>query len=306
MSKISGAIHFTAEKVASVPTPFPPGSEQTQIATFLDHETVRIDALVEEQQRLIALLKEKRQAVISHAVTKGLDPNVPMKDSGVEWLGEVPEHWEVLQFRRFTHLSQGLQIPQSERFHAPGNGRVRYITIKLINSGYLQEGSEYIDAPSKRVVCNEEDVLLARTGATGEVITKVSGAFHNNFFKIDYSRSRIDRDFLVYMLCVKELKGHLRMLAGTTTIPDLNHGEFLGVKVPLPPLAEQKRIIHICNSESSKYDSVIAQSLQQVELLQERRSALISAAVTGKIDVRGWKSPTDSVVSTEANQMEVV
>ena len=102
--------HFTAEKVAAVSVPFPSANEQSGIATFLDHETAKIDALVAEQEKLIALLQEKRQAVISHAVTKGLDANVPMKDSGVEWLGEVPGHWEVAKTARFFKVAMGQTI----------------------------------------------------------------------------------------------------------------------------------------------------------------------------------------------------
>lgn len=269
---------------------FPGEVEQSQIANFLDHESAQIDTLIEKQQTLIQLLKEKRQAVISHAVTKGLNPNAPMKDSGVEWLADVPEHWVVMQFRRITSLSQGLQIPQSERLHEPSKNNVEYITIKSIHAGDTLEHREYINKPSSRVQCTYDDVLLARTGATGEVITGVKGAFHNNFFKIDYSE-KITKDFLVNMLKVQELKSHLLMLAGTTTIPDLNHGAFLSTAIALPSLKEQEEICLEISRLSEKYSLLLKVALKQVKLLQERRTALISAAVTGKIDVRGWVAP---------------
>lgn len=272
----------------------PSYEEQQKIANFLDHETAKIDTLISKQEKLIELLKEKRQAVISHAVTKGLNPDAPMKDSGVEWLGEVPEHWEVLQFRRFTHLSQGLQIPQSERFYNTAEGRAEYITIKSINAGADSEFKEYIESSNQRVFCNTNEILLARTGATGEVITNVEGVFHNNFFKVSYDSSYITKDFLFNMLKVKELKAHLLMLAGTTTIPDLNHGAFLSTKVAIPSREEQLLIVNEVLQKMKGYDSVISNAQTGIALLKERKTALISAAVTGKIDVRDLRDWQDS------------
>ncbi|MBT3813042.1 MAG: hypothetical protein HOF98_09610 [Gammaproteobacteria bacterium] len=278
---------------------FPSKKEQECIANFLDYETSKIDTLIEKQQQLIKLLKEKRQAVISHAVTKGLNPDAPMKDSGVEWLGEVPEHWGVMQFRRITCLQQGLQIPQENRFAESGQNRAEYITIKSINSGSDRVHKEFIESPSKRVVCSMSDVLLARTGATGEVVTNVTGVFHNNFFKVNYDKYKIAKDYLVYILKVNEIKSHLLMLAGTTTIPDLNHGAFLGTLICLPTLEEQLQICIYLDKELDKYYYLGNQAQKFIELLKERRTALISAAVTGKIDVRNWKSPEQNKTNKE-------
>tara|TARA_B110000196_G_scaffold70119_1_gene59925 strand:- start:4292 stop:5641 length:1350 start_codon:yes stop_codon:yes gene_type:complete len=279
----------------------PTFEEAEKIANFLDHETAKIDTLIEKQQQLIALLKEKRQAVISHAVTKGLHPDAPMRDSGVEWLGEVPEHWGVMQLRRITHLQQGLQIPQENRFAEGGEDRAEYITIKSINAGDTAEHKEYIHSPSERVVCVEDDILLARTGATGQVVTNVSGAFHNNFFKVNYEKNKVSRDYLVYFLRVEEVKSHLLMLAGTTTIPDLNHGAFLGTLVSLPNFEEQKSICAYLDKTTERYGYIIQRAQDSVKLMQERRTALISAAVTGKIDVRNWQAPEQSKKTPEAS-----
>ena len=143
-SGVRQTINFT--DIGNSTVSIAPINEQQRIASFLDHETAKIDTLIAKQEKLIELLKEKRQAVISHAVTKGLNPNAPMRDSGVEWLGEVPEHWEVMQFRRVTKLSQGLQIPQSERFYENGKNRAEYITIKSINAGEKSTFKEYIES----------------------------------------------------------------------------------------------------------------------------------------------------------------
>ncbi|MDN3400775.1 restriction endonuclease subunit S [Pseudoalteromonas sp. APC 3213] len=286
-SGVRQTINFT--DIGNSTVSIAPINEQQRIASFLDHETAKIDTLIAKQEKLIELLKEKRQAVISHAVTKGLNPNAPMRDSGVEWLGEVPEHWEVMQFRRVTKLSQGLQIPQSERFYENGKNRAEYITIKSINAGEKSTFKEYIESKNSRVFCTKNEILLARTGATGEVITDVEGVFHNNFFKVSFNEKQINKNYLYKLLTAKELKSHLLMLAGTTTIPDLNHGAFLSTSVAIPPLNEQKKINAFILNKNDRYGLLMSKATNAIELMLERKTALISAAVTGKIDVRDWK-----------------
>jgi type I restriction enzyme S subunit len=201
------------------------------------------------------------------------------KDSGAEWLGAVPSEWNVMQLRRITHLQQGLQIPQDKRFHEAGHNRVEYITIKYLNSKDPSQ-AEYILSASDRVLCNEDDVLLARTGATGQVVTGVNGAFHNNFFKVNYDRNKVTKEFLVYFLSVKEVLGHLLMLAGTTTIPDLNHGAFLGTKIAIPDFMVQAGVVDFLDHETAKIDTLIEKQQQLIALLKEKRQAVISHAVT--------------------------
>lgn len=127
---------------------------------------------------------------------------------------------------------------------------------------------------------------MARTGATGEVITDIKGVFHNNFFKVKYDNKKIIKYFLVYFFKMKEIKSHLLLIAGTTTIPDLNHDGFLDVKIGLPSLLEQTAIVNFLDRETTKIDAIISETQQSIVLLKEHRTALISAAVTGKIDVR--------------------
>jgi type I restriction enzyme S subunit len=164
--------------------------EQRTIAAFLDRKTAHIDTLISKKERLITLLQEKRAALISHTVTKGLDSDVPMKDSGVEWLGEIPVHWKMARFRRICRVQQGLQIAQTNRFAEPKPNRFEYITIKSIHAGDASNLKEYIENPPKSVICTPDDILLARTGATGEVISGQNGVFHNNFFKIIWDQSQ--------------------------------------------------------------------------------------------------------------------
>lgn len=275
---------ITQESIANFSMIVPSLSEQQTIVSFLDHETSKIDALIEKKQLFIELLEEKRATLISHAVTKGLDPNTKMKDSGVEWIGEIPESWDIKPFRRICSVNQGLQIAQSERFYEPIDTRLEYITIKSIHN--KNAAREYIENPPKSVVCHQNDILLARTGATGEVITNQEGVFHNNFFLIKYNSKKVYRDFLVYYLKNKLIKSFILLLAGTTTIPDLNHGDFLSVPFISPSFKEQQSITNFLDRETEKIDTLINKISIQIEKLKEYRTALISAAVTGKVDVR--------------------
>ncbi|MFB6181652.1 MAG: restriction endonuclease subunit S, partial [Candidatus Magasanikbacteria bacterium] len=228
---------------------------------------------------------EKRQAVITKAVTKGIDRDTSMKDSGVEWIGEIPKHWEENVFGRFMRLHQGLQIDRSKRFHEPGKNRYKYITVKFLNSDDKKSDVEYIEDPRKEVMCDEDDILLARTGATGEVITDTKGVFHNNFFLINFDQDKIIKDFLVYFLKDKRLKELLKLKAGVTTIPDLNHGDFLNTSFLLPPKKEQKEIIGFLNESLEEIDKVISKVKEQNQKLKEYKKTLISKVVTGKIKI---------------------
>jgi len=277
---------INASELITFNVALPPLPEQHTIAAFLDRETGRIDTLIEKKGGQIELLQEKRAALISHVVTKGLDPDVKMKDSGVEWLGEVPEGWDIMTFRRVCRLQQGLQIAQSNRFGENGPNRFEYITIKSIHASNTTISKEYIENPTRSVICTTDDILLARTGATGEVITGQNGVFHNNFFKIIYDRKIVDKNYLIYYLSNTQIKKHFLLMAGTTTIPDLNHGEFLSTHFISPDIHEQQNIINFLNNETRNIDTLIDKIGQSIKKLREYRIALISAAVTGKIDVR--------------------
>ena len=271
--------------------PVPCIPEQHAIAAFLDRETGRIDALIAKKERQIELLQEKRTALISHAVTKGLDPDAPMKDSGVEWLGEIPVVWEVMKLRRICRVQQGLQIAQANRYAEPGHNRFEYITVKSIHANSPLTSKEYIEKPPQSVLCASDDILLARTGATGEVFSDQIGVFHNNFFKVIYDRKLVDKNYLIYYLSDIKIKKHLIMLAGTTTIPDLNHGDFLDVPFSYPTFDEQKNIVVFLDRETAHIANLTNKIHESIAKLREYRTALISAAVTGKIDVREESAP---------------
>lgn len=276
--------HLYQETFENFSYPLPPKSEQTSIVEYLKDKIGIIDNLITKKIKIIDLLEQQRQSIITEAVTKGLNPNGRMKDSGVEWIGEVPENWSIMQFRRITNLQQGLQIAQEERFYEPASNRMEYITVRSLH--YKDHVTEYVENPSSRVVCNKGEVLLARTGATGLVVTNVEGVFHNNFFKVNFDVTKITKEFLVFYLKQKLIQEHFQLVAGTTTIPDLNHGAFYDTVVLLPSIEEQNEIVTFLNSELLKYEQLITKNKLFLEKLKEYRQSLIYEAVTGKIDLR--------------------
>lgn len=269
----------------------PSFSEQTQIAAYLDYHTQRIDTLISKKETLIQKLQEQRQAIINEAATKGLNKNVAFKDSGIEWLGEIPEHWEVVKFIRFCNLQQGLQIPISQRVLDKIEGALEYITTKSIHNP--DDYRQYVVGAKQSVICNEDEVLLGRTGNTGEVVTGVSGVFHNNFFKINFNQDFITKDYLVHYLNTSFIQELIGIEAGTTTIPDLNHGDFLNLPFIMPPVKEQIEIVERINSKYQIIDKSITNIQVSIQKLKAYRQSLISEAVTGKIDVRDWEQPNN-------------
>ena len=275
----------------------PPQEEQRAIAAFLDRETAKIDALVEEQKRLIELLKEKRQAVISQAVTKGLDPSVPMKDSGVAWIGAIPSHWSLLPLCRVAARPGALFIDgdwiESKNLSDEG---IRYLTTGNVGEGeYKEQGYGFItDATFAELRCTEVrqgDILISRLNQPigracvvpvlgGRVVTSVD----NVIVRPD---ADFDARYLVFMLSSKAHFANMDGLARGTTMQRISRSVLGRVRFALPPLAEQTRIADFLLEECSAIDELAGEAHRGVDLLQERRSALISAAVTGKIDVRG-------------------
>lgn len=283
---------LSVEIIGNLSIPFPPPTEQNAIAAFLDSETAKIDALIAEQVQLIALLKEKRQAVISHAVTKGLNPDAPMKDSGIEWLGMMPAHWACVPMKYLVHLQSG-GTPSKERLDY-WDGDIPWASAKDMKVDCLFDTEDHITeyaiedgaatlVPSGAVVVVVRGMILARTFP---VALTMRGMAINQDLKAVICGERLRPDFLAWYLrgtadeslCRLDEAGHgtkaLRMDAWTS------------LEFSLPPLDEQANIANSISDTTNQFDSLIAEAGGAMALLQERRSALISAAVTGKIDVR--------------------
>ncbi|MBX9755534.1 MAG: restriction endonuclease subunit S [Pseudomonadaceae bacterium] len=301
VKQVTGIQNLDAESYLQERFCFPARVEQTQIARFLDHETACIDALIEEQQRLIELLKEKRQAVISHAVTKGLDPTVPMKDSGVEWLGEVPAHWEVKKLKHFGRVTGGFAFKSTE-FTSEGHP-----VLKISNVGHLCfEWGDQSYLPDEFRESHSE--FIAPKGALVFAMTRpvIAGGIKVARLEDDslpLVNQRVgfmvvhDVDLSRYLLLSTQSDPFLNQFKNNLTItnqPNISSEGIESISIAVPPLIDMKNILAFCQKFDTAVQGLIGDALRGTELLQERRSALISAAVTGKIDVRGWQPPTSA------------
>jgi type I restriction enzyme S subunit len=254
----------------------PPKTEQQTIAAFLDRETGKIDALIAEQQRLVELLAEKRQAVISHAVTKGLTPNVPMKDSGIIWLGEVPAHWEVRRLKRNLRL---LTEKTNRRDHTIALENIESWTGRFIPTETEFQG-EGIAFDTGDILFGKLRPYLAkayRAESSGEAV----GDFH-----VMRPVAGINSRFTQYQILNREFIAIVNGSTFGSKMPRASWEFVGGIQVTSPPIIEQQTIATFLDSETAKFDVLTLEAKRATELLQERRSALISAAVTGKIDVR--------------------
>jgi type I restriction enzyme S subunit len=268
--------------------------EQQKIANFLDHETAKIDTLIDKQQQLIALLKEKRQAVISHAVTKGLNPHAPMRDSEVEWLGGVPAHWVVAQLKFNTlEMQTG---PFGSQLHAED-----YVIdgIPLINPAHMTAGKIL---PDSKVTVDKEtqirlsrhklsagEIIFARRGELGRcaiVTNEQEGWLCGTGSLKAKLNGRLIPEYAYLLITSDGVISELSLESKGSTMDNLNTETLGRVRMPVPPTGEQNEILNYVESIAGKYESLISKAESAISLIRERRTALISAAVTGKIDVR--------------------
>ncbi len=281
-----------------MPTLLPPQNEQTRIAEFLDRETAKIDGLVTEQRRLIELLKEKRQAVISHAVTRGLNPKAPLKPSGIEWLGDVPEYWTVATVRRVVRrIEQGWSPDCFGRPAEPEEWGV--VKSGCVNRGVFVEEEnkalpETLDPiPEYEILAG--DVLMSRASGSPELVgstayitaTRSKLMLSDKTFRV-HPEPIIDREYFVAVFNSRVMRSQIeRAISGAEGLANnLPQSALKGFFCVVPPLSEQTAIVSYLKSETAKFDTLTAEAQQAIDLLQERRTALISAAVTGQIDVR--------------------
>ncbi|EPF3215550.1 restriction endonuclease subunit S [Enterobacter hormaechei] len=278
---------------------YPPLNEQVKISAFLDRETAKIDNLIEKQQQLIELLKEKRQAVISHAVTKGLNPDMPMKDSGVEWLGEVPEHWKIKRCKNlFAFVTSGSRgwagfySDEGDLFFRIANLTRDSINPKLDSIQYVTppKGSE-----GERSKIKENDLLISITADLGSVCAadeSISGGYVSQHISLCRpGRLVASSRWLAFFVLSDTAKEQLQGAGYGGTKVQLSLEDIRDLFVAYPPKSEQIKIASYLDERLSELDGLDHRAHNLIELLRERRTALISAAVTGKIDVRDWVAP---------------
>lgn len=269
----------------------PPLDEQLSIVEFLDRETSKIDALVAEQRRLIELLKEKRQAVISHAVTKGLNPDAPMKPSGIEWIGDIPQHWQVTKLGYYASIENGM-TPSRENSQFWDNGDIPWLSSGEVNQYRIVEAVEFITSTalastSLRVLPIGAVIIgMIGQGKTRglSAILEIEATINQNMAAVVTSPQLLN-EYTHYLF--QAMYDYLREWGRGGQQAALNCEILRSVQIPLPPISEQNEINKYLIKTNNSLDALIAEAKRAIELLQERRTALISAAVTGKIDVRG-------------------
>ena len=282
---------INASELACLDIALPPRPEQRAIAAFLDRETARIDALVAKKERLVELLQEKRTSLITHAVTRGLDPGAPMKDSGVEWLGEIPAHWEIAPVYARYEVALGKML-DTKRISGESLGSyVRNVDVQWdsVNIDDLpkmdfsaQERKQYRLQPGDLLVCEGGEV-----GRTAIWQSNSGECFYQKAIHRVRPRSQGDVPRFFYYLMYSTARRGI-FLAGTNpnTIPHLTAVQLRRYRFPFPPESEQKAISSFLDQETAKLDSLVAKIREAIARLSELRTALISAAVTGRIDVR--------------------
>ena len=282
----------------------PPATEQTAIAAFLDHETAKIDALIAEQDKLLALLAEKRQATISHAVMKGLAPDVPMKDSEVEWLGEMPSHWELTRIGNVVSTIEQGWSPQCENFPVEEPDEWGVLKVGCVNGGVFRpsENKKLPPelAPLPAYALKQGDLLVSRAN-TRELVGSaavVPTDFNNlllcdKLYRLRLAPSKCVVAFAAAYLCTRAARSQIELDAtgASSSMLNISQSAVLDLLMPLPGIDEQNAIAEFLSAETARLDALTAEATRAIALLKERRSALISAAVTGKIDVRDLASP---------------
>lgn len=296
---------LTKTKLLDLDIVLPPLEEQYQIASFLDYKTNLIDVTIEKKKRLIELLKEKRQAVVNEAVTRGLDPNTPMKYSGVEWLGKIPEHWEVKKVKHLLNEENGIKI-------GPFGSALKLDTltdngIKVYGQGNVikddfTHGHRYIDIDRfekdfKQYEILDGDILITMMGTTGK--SKVfnssfeRGILDSHLLRLRFNEKIFDgRLFSILLEQSNYVYQQLTMNSVGSIMAGLNSSIVKELSIITPRLEIQKEILNYIDENCKIIDSISSKILLQIEKLQTYRQSLISEAVTGKIDVRDWQSTT--------------
>jgi len=279
-------------------------SEQTQIVSFLDTKTQKIDELIEKTEQKIKLLKEKRTSLINHCVTKGLNPNVEMKDSGVEWIGEIPRDWDIkkikyLKSSKKYSLVDGPFGSNLKTIHYVDDGDVYIIESGFITSGKFQYVRDFKTITNehfetiKRSECNEGDIIISKIGeyyGMCGILPKLDKrtVISGNSVTLTISKNH-NTKFIHQVIIQHRINGTFKKEVQQTGQPFISLGVINNLIIPTPNLSEQTQIIEYLDEQTQKIDSTIEKETQRIELLKEYRQSLISEVVTGKVDVRDWK-----------------
>lgn len=283
----------------SCPVLLPTRHEQTAIADFLDRETAKIDVLIEEQERLISLLQEKRQAVISHAVTKGLDPNAPMKPSGIDWLGDIPAHWDITQLNKVVDRFVDYRGVTPTKV----DEGVPLITATQIKKGRIDHSLDPVFITEKDYAARmtrgwpkRGDLILTTEAPLGEValVEDERIAPGQRMILMKCNPAKMLTTYLLRHFQSGFGQSELQTRASGSTASGIRSDRLRASQVLIPPVAEQSLIADHIDKALEDFEPIQQRIEKLVALLKERRAALISAAVTGKIDVRGLAARSET------------
>lgn len=290
---------ITSTELAQISAWLPPLPEQQAIADFLDRKTAQIDTLIEKKQRQIDLLHEQRTALINHAVTKGLNLNAPMKDSGVEWLGEIPSHWEVIRIKLIEGNSEtAVQTgPFGAQLHASDymDDGVPLILIKHVNNLRISNEDLPRISPEKAEQLSmyrlkKGDIVFSRVGSIGRIALvdeqQEGWLISGQMLRMRIRNPKVHHPFAIYAITGYSSQIYFDLTSVGSTRDSINTDILRNFPVPIPPLPEQQAIAEFLDRKTAQLDTLIEKIKYQIDLLHEQRTALISAAVTGKIDVR--------------------
>lgn len=264
-------VNLNSTIVANYNAFIPSLKEQKKIAEIL----TSVDKVIELTEIEIEKLKNLKKGMMQDLLTKGIG-HTKFKDSPI---GKIPESWETSIFKNYCKVRQGLQIAISNRHKEDGENRYKYITVRFIKD---YANPEYIESPPASVICNKDDILMTRTGNTGQIVTNEHGVFHNNFFLIDFNRGKINKNFLYYYLSSELMQLKIEIAAGSTTIPDLNHGDFYKLPLVIPGKEEQAKIAE----KLSTLDKLISNRNLKLEKIKNMKEGLMQDLLTGKVRVK--------------------
>ena len=291
LGKLGTQLNLNTETIGSIHIPLPPNDEIQLIVDYLNRETTQIDNLIAAKEQMLTLLEEKREALISHAVTRGLDPNVAFKRSGLDWLGDIPQHWQFCQIRRLSPVKRGASPrPIDDLKYFDDDGEFSWVRISDVTASrkYLTQTTEKLSVlgSSLSVKLYPETFFVSIAASVGKpIITKIKCCIHDGFVYFPYLR--INNNFLYYLFEGGQLFKGLGKLG---TQLNLNTETIGSIHIPIPPDDEIEMIVDFLDYETAKIDKLVAAIKDSITLLKERRSALITAAVTGQIALEDMTS----------------
>ena len=285
LGKLGTQLNLNSETVEDIYVAIPPESEEKAILGYIQTETTRIDNLIAKQEKLIELLEEQRKSIISHAVTKGLNPNAPMKDSGVEWLGDVPESWEVIPSKFYFTERKEKAVNGDKQLTASQKHGIIYQDEFIAENGRVMVVMKNPEILKK--VRPNDFVISMRSFQGGLELSSLEGSISSAYVMLKPDLSLINTEYFKYLF---KTPRYIQSLQSTSNLirdgQALRFNNFSQVKLVLPPKSEQQEIVEYLDKEKNKIDNLIYKQKTLIEKLKEYRASIISHAVTGKIDVR--------------------